>query len=113
MDKLKRHIASTELVDAPLKVCLVHEPDTAQETHKYFDLQFSGHTHGGQCIAPFGIGPILAPSMGRKFIIGAYKVGNMIIHISSGIGISPLWKPLVRFNNIAEVSVIRVVSRPE
>ncbi|KAI5552659.1 transmembrane protein with metallophosphoesterase domain family [Trichomonas vaginalis G3] len=99
----------TKIPDAPLKILLSHQPDTALVTYPFFDLQFSGHTHGGQCIAPFGIGPILHPKMGHKFIVGVYKIGNMILHVSTGIGISPLPKPLVRFNNIAEVSVIRVV----
>lgn len=99
----------TEIKEAPLKILLSHQPDTALVTHKLFDLQFSGHTHGGQCIAPFGIGPILHPKMGHKFIVGVYQIGKMIIHVSTGIGISPLPKPLVRFNNLAEVAVIRVV----
>ena len=111
MQRCREHLNSTKLEEAPLKICLAHEPDTAEVTNPYFDLQFSGHTHGGQCIAPFGIGPIISPTMGRKFIIGLYQVGNMILHVSTGIGISPLPKPLVRFNNRPSVDVIHVVSK--
>ena len=111
IEKCKQHLNSTKLEEAPLKICLAHEPDTALATNQYFDLQFSGHTHGGQCIAPFGIGPIISPTMGRKFIVGVYKVGNMILHVSTGVGSSPLPKPLVRFNNFPSVDVIHVVSK--
>ena len=94
--------------DSSLKILLAHEPDCAIYTNRTFDLQFSGHTHGGQCVAPFGIGPIVTPKCGKLFPLGLYQVGQMLLYVANGIGISPLPKPLVRFNNIAEVPVIRV-----
>ena len=111
IERCKEHLKTTKLEEAPLKICLAHEPDTALVTNELFDLQFSGHTHGGQCIAPFGIGPIISPTMGRKFIVGVYQIGNMILHVSNGVGCSPLPKPLVRFNNIPSVDVIHIVSK--
>lgn len=104
----ERRLSATQKIDAPLRILLAHEPDTASITNPYFDLQFSGHTHGGQCVAPFGIGPIISPKYGKKYPLGLYKVGNMLLHVTTGVGISPLPKPLVRFNNIASVDFLKI-----
>lgn len=94
-----------------LKILLSHEPDVAVVSSNYgFDLQLSGHSHGGQCVLPFGLGPIIVPSMGWRFPLGLYKVKQMLLFVSSGIGISPLPKPLVRFNNRPEVPILKFVS---
>lgn len=94
-----------------LNVFLAHEPDVADEYCHLFDIQFSGHTHGGQCVCPFGVGPVIAPKMGKKYILGLYQVEKMLVHVSTGIGISPLPKPLVRFNNIPEVNFLSIVPK--
>lgn len=110
IDVCHRIMNTLQKPNSSLNILLSHEPDTASITHEYFDLQFSGHTHGGQCVAPLGIGPVLLPSMGRKFPLGLYQVGNMLLYVTNGIGISPLIKPLVRFNNVAEVAVLHIIS---
>lgn len=93
-----------------LKILLSHEPDVAVVSSNYgFDLQLSGHSHGGQCVLPFGLGPIIVPTMGWRFPLGLYKVKQMLLFVSSGIGISPLPKPLVRFNNRPEVPILKLV----
>ena len=68
-------------------ILLVHEPDfadTSAATGK-FDLQISGHTHGGQIVIPFYGPPVLPPS-GRKYPSGLYKVGNMFQYTNRGVG---------------------------
>jgi predicted MPP superfamily phosphohydrolase len=96
---------------APLRILLAHEPDVAFQASdsRLFDLQLSGHTHGGQVIVPFGIGPLILPTFGRKVPIGLHKIGDLIVFVSKGIGISPLPKPPVRFNCRPEVAVLRIV----
>jgi predicted MPP superfamily phosphohydrolase len=86
---------------------LAHEPDIAEFSSDKFDIQFSGHTHGGQFVVPF-VGPIVRPSMGKKFSLELYKIGSMLLYVSAGLGISPLPKPLIRFNCPHEISVFLI-----
>jgi predicted MPP superfamily phosphohydrolase len=85
-------------------VLLAHEPDFADESAPTgrFDLQLSGHSHGGQVRYPFG-GPIWLPRLGRKYHSGQYQVGNMIQYTNRGIG---SLSPNVRFNCRPEVTLI-------
>ena len=110
-DRINELKINPELSPHILKILLSHEPDTAVVSSNYgFDLQLSGHSHGGQCVLPFGLGPIIVPTMGWRFPLGLYKVKQMLLFVSSGIGISPLPKPLVRFNNRPEVPIIKLIS---
>jgi predicted MPP superfamily phosphohydrolase len=97
--------------NASLRILLAHEPDTAFQASEtgLFDLQISGHTHGGQVVVPFGIGPLILPTMGKKIPSGLHKIQDLLVYVSRGIGISPLPKPPVRFNCLPEVSVLRIV----
>jgi predicted MPP superfamily phosphohydrolase len=112
IEKARSRIENLSILDAPLRILLAHEPDVAIVAADKFDLQISGHTHGGQVVLPFGLGPPILPTMGHQFPIGLHKVQNMLVYISKGIGISPLPKPLVRFNCRPEVSVLRIVPDP-
>jgi predicted MPP superfamily phosphohydrolase len=105
----ERAIASLDLSGEGLKILLAHEPDVGLVAAEHFDLQISGHTHGGQVIVPFGVGPLILPTRGKKFAVGLYRYRKILIYVSKGIGISPLPKPLVRFNCRPEVSVLRIV----
>ncbi|HET8668282.1 MAG TPA: metallophosphoesterase [Terriglobales bacterium] len=70
-----------------LAIALVHEPDPADEVVKYgADLQLSGHSHGGQVRIPFVGAPVL-PSLGKKYPLGWYKIGNMQLYTNPGIGV--------------------------
>ena len=109
MDRVRGALKQLHIEDGNLKVLLSHEPDAAMVTKDYFDLQISGHTHGGQVILPFGIGPLILPTMGWRVPIGLHRVQNMLVYVTKGVGISPLPKPLVRFNARPEVSVLRIV----
>jgi predicted MPP superfamily phosphohydrolase len=84
-------------------ILLAHEPDYADVSAATgrFDLQLSGHSHGGQVIIPF-LGPILLPAYARKYPVGRYQVGEMIQYTNRGLGMIP---PCVRFNCRPEITV--------
>jgi predicted MPP superfamily phosphohydrolase len=68
-------------------ILLVHEPDFADisaATGK-FDLQISGHSHGGQIVLPL-YGPPILPESGQKYPSGLYEVGRMIQYTNRGVG---------------------------
>lgn len=84
-------------------VLLAHEPDfadTAAATGR-FDLQISGHSHGGQIVIPL-IGPPLLPELGRKYPSGLYKVNTMRLYTNRGIGVTTI---NARFNCRPEITV--------
>jgi predicted MPP superfamily phosphohydrolase len=84
-------------------ILLAHEPDFADVFCQLgrFDLQLSGHSHGGQVCAPF-LGPIHLPKYGQKYPRGQYQVGDMILYTNRGIGSSGI---PVRFNCRPEISL--------
>ncbi|MFB5677052.1 metallophosphoesterase [Paenibacillus terreus] len=89
------------LPDGMFKLLLMHEPDYADTAVGYgFDMQLSGHTHGGQVRIPL-LGALLPPPGGRKYIHGLYRVGAeaMPLYVSRGVGTTKL--------------PIRVLCRPE
>ena len=68
------------------------------------DLMLCGHLHGGQVILPL-IGPIYAPSKyGVMYCGGMYECGNLLIHVSRGVGaMDPL-----RWNCLPEISLLEL-----
>ncbi len=68
-------------------VLLVHEPDLADQMslNSRIILQLSGHTHGGQVRLP-RLGPMILPYLGRKYDYGLYRVNQMWLYTSGGIG---------------------------
>jgi predicted MPP superfamily phosphohydrolase len=69
-------------------IVLVHNPDAADE-HKwpeYSGWMLAGHTHGGQCKAPF-LPPPLLPVKNRRYVSGAVTVDDArTLYISRGVG---------------------------
>jgi uncharacterized protein len=67
-------------------ILLAHEPDYADYASRHpVDLQFSGHSHGGQIRLPF-LPPLYLPEMARKYYSGLYKVGPLTLYTNSGLG---------------------------
>ncbi len=101
LDRMDEVLA--RLPDEGAAVLLAHEPDYADISAATgrFDLQISGHSHGGQVIIPF-IGPLVLPSYGKKYPIGRYQVGDMIQYTNRGVGTI---SPAVRFNCRPEITV--------
>ena len=84
-------------------ILLVHEPDFANTSAKTgrFDLQLSGHSHGGQVSLPF-LGPPILPRYARDYPVGRYQVGEMALYTNRGLGTVP---PRVRINCRPEISL--------
>ena len=86
-------------------ILLAHEPDFAKESSQTnrFDLQISGHSHGGQFIIPkFETTPFRGPNS-QKYPVGLYKVGNMIQYTSKGLGTNSF---RIRINCKPEITII-------
>lgn len=107
----KQHRIDRVLAKLPAEgaaILLAHEPDYAAESAKFgrFDLQLSGHSHGGQVVIP-AFGPPLLPSLGQVYPAGQYQVGEMIQYTNRGIGTI---EPRVRINCRPEVTIFTLHS---
>lgn len=91
-------------------ILLAHEPDFAEVSAPTgrFDLQLSGHSHGGQIIFPW-IGPLFLPSYARRYPRGLYRVEEMMVYTNRGLGTAEI--PL-RLNCKAEITVFHLRSSP-
>ncbi|MBL8165741.1 MAG: metallophosphoesterase [Anaerolineae bacterium] len=92
------------LPDDGAAILLAHEPDFADISAATgrFDLQVSGHTHGGQVRLPLINRPLKVPRYGRKYSVGLYTVGTMLQYTNRGLGTIA---PAVRFNCRPEITV--------
>lgn len=89
--------------NAALKILLSHRPGIADESSRYgFDLQLSGHTHGGQFF-PWTI----VVKFVHKLSLGLHRVGNMWVYISPGTG---SWGPLLRIGTTPEITFLTLTS---
>lgn len=95
-------------------IMLAHEPDYADVTAATgrFDLQLSGHSHGGQCVVPLVGAPVLPP-LARTYPSGRYQVGGMVQYTNRGLGMVgfyvpqvPYVRPRVRLNCRPEVTLL-------
>ena len=69
---------------------MCHAPDYADDllstpAGKAVALMLSGHTHGGQIRLPF-MGPLTLPSLGKKYVEGWFRLGEMQLYVNRGIG---------------------------
>ncbi len=86
-------------------ILLAHEPDFAKQSSQtgLFDLQISGHSHGGQFIIPkFDTTPFRGPNS-TKYPVGLYKVGEMTQYTSKGLGTNSF---RIRINCKPEITII-------
>ncbi len=83
------------------KILMSHAPKIADTLEKgQFDLQLSGHTHGGQ-IFPFNF---LAKEF-NGYLAGMYEVNGNRLYITRGAG---YWGPPMRFLAPADITVINL-----
>lgn len=83
---------AADLKTSPFSILLSHSPESWREAAAAgFDLQLSGHTHGGQLCLPGGI-PVICHLDGcpRRMIKGRWKAGNLHGYTSRGVGSSSL-----------------------
>jgi uncharacterized protein len=87
-------------------ILLAHEPDFADESAATgrIDLQLSGHSHGGQIVAPF-VGPLHVPRFARKYPSGRYQIGGMVQYTNRGVG---MISPYVRLNCRPEITIFHL-----
>lgn len=97
-DRLDTVLEELEGLEHGAAVLLAHEPDFADKSAATgrFDLQLSGHSHGGQVRLPLLGAPIFVPPishhqfvppLARKYQCGHYKVGKMHQYTNRGLGI--------------------------
>jgi predicted MPP superfamily phosphohydrolase len=91
MGKGRLDLVMQQLPQEGAAVLLVHEPDFANISAATgrFDLQLSGHSHGGQVRLPF-IQPPILPPWGKKYYLGEYQIKNMFLYTNRGLGMTGL-----------------------
>ncbi|RZI84893.1 MAG: metallophosphoesterase [Rubrivivax sp.] len=90
---------------AAVKILLAHQPRTAPAAADAgFDLQLSGHTHGGQ----FWPWNLFVP-LQQPFTAGLHRWQKMWVYTSRGTG---YWGPPKRFGAPSEITRLRLVPSP-
>jgi predicted MPP superfamily phosphohydrolase len=104
-DPAQRSNPVAALVGSPQgipKILLAHQPRTAPAAAAAgFDLQLSGHTHGGQ-FWPWNLFVFLQ----QPFTAGLHKLGQLWVYTSRGTG---YWGPPKRFGAPSEITLLRLV----
>jgi len=100
-EKIRNTIESLDIDRSKPAILLNHAPSgTDIASKKSFDLQLSGHTHGGQ-IFPFNFLVKLA----FPYVKGRYQVGDMVLYINQGTG---TWGPPMRLGTRSEITQINL-----
>lgn len=91
--------------DAAARVLLAHQPRSAPAAEAAgFDLQLSGHTHGGQ-FWPWNHFVRLQ----QPFTAGLHRVGRLQVYVSRGTG---YWGPPKRLGAPSEITELRLRASP-
>ena len=105
-DEAHRSDPHAAIANAPdhavFKLLLAHQPRSATEASKAgFDLQLSGHTHGGQFWPWMHFVKLQQP-----FTAGLHKLEALWVYTSRGTG---YWGPPKRFGAPSEITHLRLV----
>lgn len=92
------------LPDGRFVLLLKHYPQVVPRSRGKFDLQLSGHTHGGQ-IWPF----IYSMTRAYGHVQGLSKQGESFVYVSNGAG---FWAAPLRFLTPPEMTVLDLVPLP-
>ena len=88
---------------ALVRILLAHQPRSAQAAlDAGFDLQLSGHTHGGQ----FWPWNLFVP-LQQPFTAGLNRLNALWVYTSRGTG---YWGPPKRFGAPSEITALRLVA---
>jgi predicted MPP superfamily phosphohydrolase len=89
-----------------IKILLAHQPKSIFAAARAgYDLQISGHTHGGQFF-PWN----LVVGLTQPYVSGLHKHLGTQIYVSRGTG---YWGPPVRVGSPSEITLIKLVSGGE
>ncbi len=85
------------------KILLAHQPLSAKEAESAgFDLQLSGHTHGGQ----FWPWKYLVP-LQQPYVAGLHRLKDLWVYVNRGTG---YWGPPNRFGSPSEITCLTLVA---
>jgi len=91
--------------DASVRILLAHQPRSAfAAVSAGFDLQLSGHTHGGQFWPWNHFVPLQQP-----FTAGLHRLRQLWVYVSRGTG---YWGPPKRFGSPSEITRLRLIRAP-
>jgi len=88
--------------NAAVKILLAHQPRSAPAAEAAgFDIQLSGHTHGGQFWPWNFFVPLQQP-----FVTGLHHHGRLRVYVNRGTG---YWGPPLRLGSRSEITRLRLV----
>ena len=88
--------------DAGVRMLLAHQPRSAPAAADAgFDLQLSGHTHGGQFM-PWN----LFVKLQQPFVAGLHRLRHLWVYTSRGTG---YWGPPKRFGAPSEITLVTLI----
>ncbi|MES3002215.1 MAG: metallophosphoesterase [Pseudomonadota bacterium] len=88
--------------DAAFRVLLAHQPRSAAAAAQAgFDLQLSGHTHGGQFL-PWNF----LVKLQQPFTAGLHAMDELLVYVSRGTG---YWGPPKRFGAPSEITLVKLL----
>lgn len=95
-------LAYTGIEETSFTITAIHTPDTADVLpYNLSDLVVAGHSHGGQIKIPL-LGQVYNREMAEKYYSGLYKIRNMQLYVTNGVGTT---KDDVRINAPAEIVI--------
>lgn len=98
-----------KLPEGGAAILLAHEPDFADVAAATgrFDLQLSGHSHGGQVRVPL-LGRAVLPPFSQRYTRGLHEVGGMLVYTNRGLGTV---NARLRFGCRPEISALTLRAR--
>lgn len=89
-----------------LNFFLTHQPQeflAEKASENGFDIMLAGHTHGGQITLFYPFFNISPTLFETKYIKGDFRIGNMLLSVNRGLGMS---LAPVRYNSTPEITLI-------
>jgi predicted MPP superfamily phosphohydrolase len=95
------HAAARGSERADCRVLLAHQPRSLFDAADAgFDLQLSGHTHGGQCFPGH-----LVVALTQPFVSGLHRYRRLQLYVTSGVG---TWGAPIRLGAPAEIALVTI-----
>ncbi|HPU84207.1 MAG TPA: metallophosphoesterase [Candidatus Latescibacteria bacterium] len=92
--------------EADARILLAHQPRTVYGAVRHgFDLQLSGHTHGGQFYPWVFLVPLQQP-----YVAGLHRHENTWVYVNRGAG---YWGPPLRLGAPSEITLIRLIGHAD